>query len=90
MVDEGKVYGPRRIVLTVSTDGRLAERVRTWAATMGKSTNPVCPACSGTGLDPRQTRHIRPHRYTTGGHDESAPCPTCGGSGEAAGTDEDR
>ena len=31
IVSEGKVYGPRRIVLAVSPDGQLAEQVRHWA-----------------------------------------------------------
>lgn len=87
-VDDGKTYGPRRIVLAISPDGQLAERVRIWATRASRTTTRGCPACGGTGLDPRQARYTRPHRYTTGGHDESAPCPTCGGSGEVVPTEE--
>lgn len=31
IVSEGKVYGPKRVVLAVSPDGYLAEQVRAWA-----------------------------------------------------------
>jgi hypothetical protein len=44
----------------------------------------VCRTCQGTGLDPRFVRYGDRHRYTTGGQDETPPCPDCGGETASA------